>query len=396
MMEKKSKNRKSKPLSPVILIMLVVVICAIGLAIFYAWFFLRDSSTTPIKETQTASELSYELGPFSDYARLPTAQSDLVISPDGRYIGYSYNERDIIIWDVLSRREFKKLQGHSDSIAIIDFSPKSTILASSSRDQVILWNLAQGTTIQNLIVNGVCEITFLDEDDTLGIYCPETNEISYVDGSTGKRIADQSGHLFEVSTIEFSAQENLLLRFGDSSPYLNIHKRGFYEPLATFSIDSLSELVCAKFLHDGGKVVAGYADGNVVIWEISSGEPIWQNQYNEESLVQQIFVSPNDSEPLVLFLKKDGTIDLLEVMSGSIRTIDQSFYTAAAFSPDNQLFALGNAYTMVELWKLNSSSPVQYLAGGRHAPPKKIIFSSSGDLLIVVPFEGETRIYQKK
>jgi WD40 repeat protein len=396
MIEKKSENQKRKPLGLVIFIMIIVVLCVTSLGMFYAWFFLRDSSKAPIKETQTASELSYEQGPYSDYARLPTAQSDLVISPDGRYIAYSYNEKDIVIWDVLSRQELKKLQGHDDSITSIRFSPDGKFLASSARDKtVIVWDFLAGSIVHRLAVNDICGITFLDVGKTLATDCSGIRDLVYWDVSSGEKVRDFLGFLPESSRIEFSPTESTLLRYSSSFQNLFIYDRRSYEQQRTFSFDPPSEVVSAVFLPDGKNVVAAFLDGKVGNWDITTGELGWQKHYTEETQPEQIFISPNDTKPYVIFLKKDGTADLLEIESENIRTIDQSFYTTAAFSPDNQFFALGNAYTMVELWELSGSSPVQYLTGGQHSPPKKIVFSSTGDLLIVVPFEGETRIYQR-
>lgn len=396
MKAERSDHPKRKVLRSVIPILIIIVICVLGLGMVYVWYFLQDSSSGPVHETQVASELSFSEGYFSEYARLPTAQSDLVLSPDERYLAYSYNEKDILIWDVRTRQELKTLQGHDESIASIRFSPDAKFLASSSRGQVILWDLAAGTIVHQLKVDVSCGITFLDGGDSLAVDCPDTKEMIYVDTYTGLQIADQTGVFPKASNIEFSPRWDLLLRFDPSSPYLNIYNRGFYKPIATFSVDPPSELICAKFLSDGIKVIGAFSDGNVSIWDTNSGELIWDKQYDNESLIQQIFISPSESKPYTMFLKKDGTADLLDITSGDIRTFNQSFYTTAVFSPDNQFFALGNSYTMVELWEFNSSTPAQYLTGGQHAPPKIIIFSSSGNFLIVVPFEGETKIYQKK
>lgn len=364
--------------------------------VYFLWGILRDSTTGPIKETQDASVLAYGEGYFSEVTRLPTAQSDLVISPDGRYIAYSYDEKDIVIWDVLSRQELKKLQGHDDSITSIRFSPDGNFLASSARDKtVIVWDFLAGSIVHRLYVNDICGITFLDVGKTLATDCPGIQDLVYWDISSGEKVRDFPGFLPESSRIEFSPTESTLLRYSSSSLGLFIYDRHSYERQRTFSFDPPSEVVSAAFLPNGKNVLAAFLDGNVGIWDITSGKLGWQKHYTEETQPEKIFISPNDAKPYLILLKKDGTSDLLDIASGNIRTIDQSFYTTAAFSPDNQFFALGNSYTMVELWELNGSSPVQFLTGGQHSPPKKIIFSSTGDLLIVVPFEGETRIYQR-
>jgi WD40 repeat protein len=68
----------------------------------------------------------------------------LMFSPDGSLIASS-SKSSIIVWDIQTGGLVRKLEGHTDIVWSVAFSPSGTTLVSGGKDSDIrIWNLALG------------------------------------------------------------------------------------------------------------------------------------------------------------------------------------------------------------------------------------------------------------
>ncbi len=64
----------------------------------------------------------------------------VAFSPDSKYLAFSNFDNTIKLWSVESQKELTTLQGHGRSVWSVAFSPDGKILASASADNTIkLW-----------------------------------------------------------------------------------------------------------------------------------------------------------------------------------------------------------------------------------------------------------------
>ena len=78
--------------------------------------------------------------------------------------------KDIVILDAATLTEVRRLQGHSDVLQVIRFSPSGALLASGSDDRTaIVWDVTTGER-QELLTghsSGVWGVDFSPDEDTL-------------------------------------------------------------------------------------------------------------------------------------------------------------------------------------------------------------------------------------
>jgi WD40 repeat protein len=65
------------------------------------------------------------------------------LSPDGRVIAVVQDFQTIVLFDAITGRELRRLEGHTDLVGMMTFSPDGSVLASCSRDGTIrIWGVS--------------------------------------------------------------------------------------------------------------------------------------------------------------------------------------------------------------------------------------------------------------
>ncbi len=95
------------------------------------------------------AEAAYAPGTRRVFAGHKDRVSNLAYSPDGMTAVSSSRDRTLILWDVQSGAEIRRLEGHGDWIWDVAFTPDGTKVVSAGQDKVLLlWDVATGNLIR--------------------------------------------------------------------------------------------------------------------------------------------------------------------------------------------------------------------------------------------------------
>ena len=305
------------------------------------------------------------------------AVKSVVFSPDGRRLASGSWDNIIRLWDGVSGEPVATLEGHTGELGSIVFSPDGRRLVSwSSVGPIRLWDGVSGEPVATL-ENASYPVRFSPDGRRLA----SGNRLW--DGVSGEPVATLEGHTGEVYSIVFSPDGSRLvlgslgLARDNRGGTVRLWDGVSGEPVATLENDLSRYRV--QFSPDGSRLVSGNR-----LWDSVSGEHLatLENAYD-------ILFSPDGRR--LAGRSVDNTIRLWDGVSGEhIATLEghtDDVYSVV-FSPDGRRLASRSGDRTVRLWDGVSGEPVATLENAYD-----ILFSPDGRRLASRTYDDTIRLY---
>ena len=296
----------------------------------------------------------------------------IAVSKDGRTMACGTESGSISVWDVV-KGPCHTLQGHSQAVRGLDFSPCGKYLASASYDNSIrLWTIADGSCYKTLNGHswGVWDVKFLPSppspaasDDKEDAPAPDLQLASCSSDQTIRQWNVTSGE----STILHRSEH--VIQTIDLSPLC----------AGVLAFGSQTESVGLRLADGSTKSMGGHSDY------------INQVSFSPNGL---LLVSASDDDHAILwFLSEDGSRCTRKVvLEGHERAVN-----AVAFLPDSSLVATGSDDETIKFWDCRTGDPIGEVDDLGYSP-SCLAFSPNGHFLFTSGSgtEGVTVLHREK
>ena len=313
----------------------------------------------------------------------------VVFSPDGTKLASGSLEQVIKVWDVETRRVTGTWEVPRDSDSYWDipvaFSPDGTRLVSGFQDGTVrLWEVASQTEVATLEghTDRVASVAFSPD----GLLLASAG--GWVDGSvrlwdvaTQAQVARLSGHNGDVRSVSFSSPDGgtLASAGGGLDPTVRLWDVATGGRIAALE-EHTGPVHSVTFSGDGTTLVSGAADGTVLLRDLESGNVAGLSGH---ASLSSLALSPDGSILASGSGDWQGPVRLWDAARRiPIATLEghTDRVTSVSFSTDGVLLASGSWDRTVKLWDVGTRTLVETL-GGHRGGVSSVSFSSDGATL---------------
>ncbi len=263
----------------------------------------------------------------------------LTYSPTGELLATGSKDNVIIIWDANTGEVVQKLIGHKSMINHLAFTKDGSVIASASSDGTVkLWNARTGALLK----------TFAN--------------------------APQNSNYKATNFVVFDDKEEFIYYGGKNH---RINKASLYEAGPPEEIYAgLYMVTCGVLSPDGTHLIFG-AGKHVLFMHLETYKITHQVRDNAD-FVNDIQFAPDFKT--IWWWTEDGTLYSWDydnqLMLGSIKAGDKG-YSHIAFSPDGKHMVTGNSGKNILVWDV-AEKRVDYTAPGHEEKVRTFAFSNNG------------------
>ncbi|WP_341526616.1 caspase family protein [Nostoc sp. UHCC 0302] len=313
----------------------------------------------------------------------------VAFSPDSKTIASASSDTTVKLWNAATGKEITTLKGHSSDVLGIAFSPDGKTIASASSDTTVkLWNVATGKEITTL--NGhssyVLSVAFSPDGKTIASASLD-NTLKLWNATTGKEITTLNGHSNSVNGVAFSP-DGKTIASASSDTTVKLWNVATGKEITTLKGHS-SDVNGVAFSPDGKTIASASSDTTVKLWNVATGKEITTLNGHSNS-VNGVAFSPDGKT--IASASSDTTVKLWNAATGKkITTLNghSSYVNGVAFSPDGKTIASASSDTTVKLWNAATSKEITTLNGHSSdvngvafSPDGKTIASASSDTTV--------------
>ncbi|KAI1854212.1 hypothetical protein JX266_001353 [Neoarthrinium moseri] len=303
----------------------------------------------------------------------------VAFSPDGKLLASASRDHTIRLWNAYTGTHLQTLEGHDDDVNTITFSPNNQILASESSDQTIrIWDVTTGTREKTFDVDGQSAeaIAFSPDGLFLAFASLGATQIRLWNTKTGA-VLEKTLDDYEASVYygAFSPDFQLIaLVFTDDTIRLWKLATGAYH----CTLRGHSGIIwTVAFSPDGQLIAAESSDYTIGVWNTANGEQKHILKGHTES-VNSVAFSPDGQ---LLASCGDNTVRLWSATTGShLTTFADPYSSAVTFSANSQVISSGSYDGSVRMWDARLSTHQESF--DHHSENvRAVVFSPDGKLV---------------
>ena len=292
-------------------------------------------------------------------------------------------------WDRLIHSPLLDLNGHSDAVTSVAFSPDGKFLASASWDKTIkVWDAKSGQETLSLRHPGGAGTIVFSPDAKRLASAGSDGTLRVWDVMSGQETLRIPGHTEEVSDVVFSP-DGKRLASASYDKTVKVWDATTGQEILTLKGTNV-EVSCLAFSPDGKWLASDGVSGAITMWDATSGQEVLTlTEITDE--VSCLAFSPDGK-----WLASNGigeTVTMWDTTSGQkTLTLNTGGDGQFAFSPDGKRLASVSGQQAVKVWDLASGQQLLTLKG-HTLQVYGVVFSPDGKRLASAGSDGTVKVW---
>jgi predicted Ser/Thr protein kinase len=294
--------------------------------------------------------------------------------------------------------EHAVLEGHTDRVLAVAFSPRDRVLVSGGSDRTLkVWDLRTGAVMSTIGPHaGKVEALAFSPDGRRVAAVTEAGEgapgeVKIWELAGGRLSADLKGHEDGVNCVAFSP-DGATLATGDRSGQIRLWDAAAGKAKGAIVHAHEDSVRALAFTPDGTSLVSGSWDHHAKLWDVESRRERLVFRGHAEGIWG---VAVSGDGALLATASSDHTVKVWDLRTGEERRTIQAHareVSSVAFSPDGRLIASAGWDRRVKLWDAATGKERASFPGHEDAV-WSLAFSPDGRTLATGGLDRKVRLW---
>lgn len=311
------------------------------------------------------------------------------LSPGGRKLAIAFERNKLYVYDYINYNTILKLEGHTDSVLFVSWSPDNRMIASGSRDCTVkIWNAVTGSLIWTLNCNKskVTSMCWSPDSKMIASGCADS-VIRIWDSSTGELIKDFSWYKSSLSGLSWSPDGKSIASISNSNSVIIWDPNtGNYNNMYILQGEIIK---CVNWDPESGCILIG-SDQSLRVKNIVYDIEVFSRELNN-SPVNSVFWNPGNNS--IAFTTFDGT-GFINSLDGAYLTKNQNAIRyLLGWSPDGSKYAVSGENNTIKIFDVATNKIISILSSPKNGV-SCISWSVDGELISVGSWNESVQIWR--
>ena len=308
------------------------------------------------------------------------------------------DDQAVRLWDTGAGNCLKALQGYTNRVWSVVFTPDGKELISSSEDRIVrVWDADNNLCLREFKdqAHGV-KVAICSPDGQLIASGGEDQTIRLLSSHSGRCLSTLRGHTNWIRALAFSS-DGCWLASGSEDHSVRLWAVDSGQCLRVF-VGHDSWIRAVSFNADGSLLVSSSDDMTIRVWETATGRCA-RVLAGHSGRVRAVACSPVGTgainRPLLASASEDGTLRLWDSQTGQMLNMlrgHAGWVRSVTFSPDGALLASGGDDAVVCMWDNDSGQCAKTLRG-HESRVRWLAFAPDGKTLASCSDDGAIRLW---